>query len=82
MIWVLIIACVIVLFGVLFVDNEEQEYLFSFLVALLASLFFSLGVLTVYELGIKSDKPLTPSVEIECKDGKCDTTYIYKESNQ
>ena len=82
MIWVLIIACVIVLFGVLFVDNEEQEYLFSFLVALLASLFFSLGVLTVYELGIKSDKPLTPSVEVECTDGKCDTTYIYKKSNQ
>lgn len=82
MIWLLIIASIIVLFGVLSVDNEKQEYLFSFLVSFLASLFFLIGVLTVYEAGIKSDKPLTPSVEIECKDGKCDTIYIYKESNK
>ena len=83
MIWLLGIACIIVLIGVLSVDNKKQKDLFSFLVSLLMTLCFLLGVLTVVdEVGIKSDKPLTPSVKIECKDGKCDTTYIYIGGNK
>ena len=79
MIWLLGIVCIIVLVGVLSVDNKKQKDLFSFLVSVLMFLCFLLGVLMVDEVGIKSDKPLTPSVKIECKDGKCDTTYVYKE---
>lgn len=83
MTWLLGIACIIVLVGVLSVDNKKQKDLFSLLVSLLTTLCFLLGVLTVVdEVGIKSDKPLTPSVKIECKDGKCDTTYIYKGGNK
>lgn len=28
---------------------------------------------------IKSTTPITPTIEIECKDNICDTTYIYKQ---
>ena len=37
-------------------------------------------------LGIEEEKPykkpLVPKVKIECIDGKCDTTYIYKKINK
>jgi len=83
MIWLIGIVCIIVLVGVLSVDNKKQKDLFSFLVSLLMTLCFLLGVFTVVdEVGIKSDKLLTPSVKIECKDGKCDTTYIYIGGNK
>ena len=82
MTWLLGIVCIIVLVGVLSVDNKQQKDLFSFLVSLLMTLFFLLGVLMVDEVGIKSDKPLTPFIKIECKDSKCDTTYIYIGGNK
>ena len=83
MIWLIGIACITVLVGVLSVDNKKEKNFFSFLVSVLMFLCFLLGVLMVVnELGIKSDKPLTTSVKIECKDGKCDTTYIYKGGNK
>ena len=82
MIWVLVIACAIVLFGLHFLDNQDQKDLFTFLLLLLMFLSFMMGVLAVEENGITSDKPIKPSIEVECKDGKCDTTYIYKGSNK
>lgn len=82
MIWLIGIACIIVLVGVLAVDNKKEKDFFSFLVSVLMFLCFLLGVLMVDEVGIKSDKPLTPSIKIECKDGKCDTTYIYIGGNK
>lgn len=77
MIWLIGIACITVLVGVLSVDNKKEKNFFSFLVSVLMFLCFLLGVLMVEEVGIESDKTLTPSVKIECKDGKYDTTYIY-----
>lgn len=82
MIWLIGIACIIILVEVLAVDNKKEKDFFSFLVSVLMFLCFLLGVLMVDEVGIKSDKPLTTSVKIECKDGKCDTTYLYKGGNK
>jgi disulfide bond formation protein DsbB len=82
MIWVLVILLVIVLFGLHFVDNQDQKDLFSFLVFLLMFLSLLMGAYLAEENGVRSNKPIKPSIVVECKDGKCDTTYIYKGGEQ
>lgn len=38
----------------------------------------SLGVFLGESLDREFKQPITPTIHIECENGKCDTTYIYK----
>jgi hypothetical protein len=46
------------------------------------SLSVLIGLLVGEEIGERSNKPIKPSIEVKCKDGKCDTIYIYKGGNK
>ena len=64
------------------------------IVALLVSLYhdmkdlvlYALFVIVIISMGVGFDlndtyttkKPLTPSLEIKCNNGTCDTSYVYK----
>lgn len=68
-----------VLFAVIFfVDYKKEEINF------LALLGFSLMLSAVITLLIDNDssktskKRIEPKIKIECKNNKCDTTYIYE----
>ena len=50
---------------------------FMVVLTLLIIISVGLGMLLNSENDIKSKKPITPSVEVKCIDGKCDTTYVY-----
>lgn len=36
------------------------------------------GVILCKKVGLKSNKPIKPEIEITCKGLECDTTYTYK----
>ena len=81
MMWILGVLAAVILLGLNKIDNDERDErsdLFHLLLFALMAVSVVAGMLGIKQAGVKSDKPIKPSIEIVCKDGKCDTTYIYK----
>lgn len=78
MIWVFVIVCILIWLALIFLDNDDDRGFYNFLIFVFALFALMIGSLISEEIGIRSNKPIKPSIKIECTDGKCDTTYIYK----
>lgn len=74
-----LVAILCTILVVLF-DSYNKESITPFIVvlALLVLVSILLGGSLLSETGVKKDKPITPSIETKCINGKCDTTYVYK----
>jgi len=59
-------------------EGDGENSLFIAGLTLTALFSFGLGVIIASKGGFKVKHPVKPSVEVLIKDGKADTTYIYK----
>jgi hypothetical protein len=82
MIWVFIITCIIIWIALNFFELFDDKGFFNSLILAFMSLSVLIGLLVGKEIGERSNKPIKPSIEVKCKDGKCDTIYIYKGGRQ
>jgi hypothetical protein len=82
MIWVFIITCIIIWIALNFFELFDDKGFFNVLILAFMSLSVLIGLLVGKEIGERSNKPIKPSIEVKCKDGKCDTIYIYKGGRQ
>ena len=82
MIWVFIITCIIIWIALNFFELFDDKSFFNSLILAFMSLSVLIGLLVGEEIGERSNKPIKPSIEVKCKDGKCDTIYIYKGGRQ
>ena len=82
MIWVFIIVCLLILLAVNFLDRDNDRAFYNFLIVSMTAFGLLIGLLLGEEIGVRTDKPIKPSIVVECKDGKCDTTYIYRGAKQ
>ena len=78
MIWLLIFLVVIIWIALTLIDRDDDNGFFTFLMSVLVLFCMAIGVMLQENVGVCSNKPIKPSVKIECTDGKCDTTYTYK----
>ena len=78
MIWVFVIVCIFIWLALILLDNDDDRGFYNFLIFVFALFILIIGSSIGEEIGVRSDKPIKPSIEIVCTDGKCDTTYIYK----
>lgn len=64
----------------LYIMDEDHDYITTFIVSLICITVISFMEGSDYQktLDKKSKKPVTPTLEIKCINGKCDTTYIYE----
>jgi hypothetical protein len=81
-IWVFIFVCIIIWIALNFFEWFNDKGSFNFLILAFMSLSVLIGLLVGEEIGERSNKPIKPSIEVKCKDGKCDTIYIYKGGRQ
>ena len=67
----------------LYIRDEDHDHITTFIVSLLCITVISFLEGSDYQktLDKKSKKPVTPTLEIKCSNGKCDTTYIYEFKN-
>jgi hypothetical protein len=87
MMMAIVILAIITLIGIFLVYVEDVKgvpqnlpiFVFCFVTYTLCIAFIFCGLM-IEESPYK--KPLVPKVKIECIDGKCDTTYIYKTINK
>ena len=73
-----IILCSILGLSLNVIDQEKDRGFFNFV--LFMTILSSMLVGTEMQLseGLKSKKPMKPTIKVECINNKCDTTYIYK----
>lgn len=60
------------------IDPTPLIYIGAFFMALIFGVFYLINYLFFYDNSIKSDKLLTPKIELIIKENKVDTIYIYK----
>lgn len=78
MIWVFIIVLLFVWLTLNVLDLDDDKGFYNFLILIIAAFGLIIGLLLGEKIGVRSNKPIKPSIEVQCKDGRCDTTYIYK----
>ena len=79
---ILIILTVVFIIGtvisaVLLKYNDDIYFIFILLLGLALSFMFITGYNASEDKPIKTKKIVTPSLEIKCTNGQCDTIYIY-----
>ena len=80
----ILIALFFILIAVLYIHDEDREMigLFLFMLAVITIIGMVIGSDIQLEIGTQSKKPIKPTIKVECINGKCDTTYIYKTKEQ
>jgi len=76
----ILIALFYILITVLYVHDGDRDQigLFLFMLVIITIIGMVIGSDIQLGVGINSKKPIKPTIKVECTDGKCDTTYIYK----
>jgi hypothetical protein len=76
----ILIALFFILITVLYIHDEDRDQigLFLFMLAVITIIGMVIGSDIQLGIGTQSKKPIKPTIKVECTDGKCDTTYIYK----
>jgi hypothetical protein len=82
MIWVFIIVCLLIWLALNVLERDDDKGFYNFLILTMTAFGIIIGLLLGEEIGVRTDKPIKPSIVVECKDGKCDTTYIYRGGNE
>ena len=77
MIWVFIIICLLIFLALNVLERDDDKGFYNFLILILTAFGLIIGLVLGEEIGVRTNKPIKPSIEVECKDSKCDTTYIY-----
>lgn len=75
----LISIVIICLAAIIFFEDVLDNPTKNSLAILLMVSSIGLGVKLERTSGVSGNKPINPKIRIECVDGQCDTTYIYKE---
>jgi amino acid permease len=81
MIELIIVFVLVCLLIAMFIIDRYNDYIGTFIFALFALVILSMYVGWNDKQSFEIKKQITPSIKIECVDGKCDTTYIYKFNN-
>jgi multisubunit Na+/H+ antiporter MnhB subunit len=76
----ILIASFFILITILYIHDKDKEMigLFLFMLAIITIIGMVIGSDIQLETGTYSKKPIKPIIKVECTNGKCDTTYIYK----
>ncbi len=76
----ILIALFFILITVLYIHDKDRDQigLFLFILTIITIIGMVIGSDIQLEIGTQSKKQIKPTIKVECTDGKCDTTYIYK----
>lgn len=72
---IILIISIVGLLALLYFDPEFKDLIVYLLMVIV---IFSMGIGFNLNDTYTVKKPLVPSLEIKCTNGKCDTSYVYK----